>query len=479
MTREDIIAVYQQGPEAVVTLVTTLLERIAQLEARVKTLEDRLSQDSHNSHKPPSSDPFTRPPRSLRQPSGKKPGGQPGHPGHTLRLVEPPDTVVTHTPERCGRCAASLAHAQVVDTQRRQVWEVPPLRLLVTEHQALVKRCGVCGQTTRADFPDAVRAPVQYGPCLKALGVSLLDEQLLPLERTCQVLEDLFGQPLSEATLLAAQAQGQAALEAVLGQIGDGLTKAAVAHCDETGFYVNQQRQWLHVVSTAPLTYYAAHPKRGRQALQAIGIVPQLTGVAVHDAYASYWGYPCAHALCNVHHLRELTFLAEREQQEWAAQMKALLLDIKQSVAEAQAQGATCLPAAVRQGFGDRYQQILMAGREQQPARPAEASEPSRRGRRKQSKAQNLLDRFQRYRAEVLRFMDDFKVPFDNNQAERDVRMMKVQQKVSGCFRSVAGADAFCRIRSYLSTARKQGVNALHALQQLFMGHPFMPVVDT
>ena len=199
----------------------------------------------------------------------------------------------------------------------------------------------------------------------------------------------------------------------------------------------------------------------------------------MHDAYASYWGYPCAHALCNVHHLRELTFLAEREQQAWAAQMKALLLDIKQGVAQAQAQGATCLPAEVRQGCADRYQRILTAGRAQQPLLPPADGEPPRRGRRKQSRAQNLLDRFQRYRTEVLRFMEDFKVPFDNNQAERDVRMMKVQQKVSGCFRTVAGADAFCRMRSYLSTARKQGVNALHALQGLFMGDPFIPVVDT
>ncbi len=341
----------------------------------------------------------------------------------------------------------------------------------MTEHRSEHTVCGHCQTRTQAPFPAAVTNVCQYGSRTRAVAVYLRASQLLPQARTSELFADLFGHRLTPGTLSTTQQTCAAALVEVEAAIKTGVQAAAAAHFDETGL---GQRQWLHVASTPRLTHYAAHPKRGTAATNEIGILPFFHGIAVHDAWAPYWHAACEHALCNAHHLRELTALVEQGDQAWAQAMKDLLREIKGRVEQAQAAGAEGLEAATHEAFTTRYQALLTQGLAQNPAA---AAVPGQRGRQKQSKAHNLVLRLQQRQEEVLRFMTDFRVPFDNNLAERDLRMMKVQQKISGCFRAVAGAAAFCRIRSYVSTVRKHGVNVLAALEQVFTGTPFLPNV--
>jgi transposase len=478
LTREEILAVYAAGPEAVVAVVESLLahiarqeEQIGALTARVTALEARLAKDSHNSSKPPASDGLTKRTKSLRAPTGKKPGGQPGHPGATLRLADRPDALIVHAPPTCRGCGASLAGVPACRQERRQFHELPPLRLVVTEHQALAKVCPHCRTLTAAAFPAVLSQPVQYGPGVKALAVYLQEYQLLPFARTHELLADLFGCSLSEGTLSTALATAAARLAPVQAAIQAALVGAAVAHFDETGVRIGAQTQWLHHAGTQRLTCYAVHPQRGKAATEAIGILPAFTGTAVHDGWSAYASYPCEHALCNAHHLRELTFVAEQTQQPWASDLIALLLEIKQAVEVAQSAGESGLSAVGRAAFEGRYAALVEAGLAANPPPPP----TGKRGRPKQSAAKNLLDRLDRQRDSVLAFMTNFAVPFDNNLAERDLRMVKVRQKISGCFRTPAGATAFCCLRGYISTLRKQGQHVLTALQTVFAGQPLMP----
>lgn len=477
MTDQEIYRVYEAGPAAVLTLVRTLLEaievqqgQITTLMIRVQALEDQRAQNSHNSSKAPSSDLSKPAPKSLRHSSGKPPGAQPGHRGTTLKMVAHPDRVVVHCRAQCQHCGVSLAHVPTQTQQRRQVFDVPAPRLEVTEHRIVDTCCPCCGRLNRGLFPEAVRAPVQYGPRLKALAVYLIDFQLLPYHRTGEFFADVFGQSISVGTLYQAVKGCWARLAEPEQQIKQALREAAVGHFDETGFYVDAARRWLHVASSAELTHYAWHQKRGHDATEAIGILPFFDGVAVHDGWSVYRRYGCDHALCNAHHLRELTFIEERYEQAWSTKMKALLLEIKQAVDQAKSLGAKALTEVKRRRYRARYALILQEGFRANP--PPAVPGPKRRGRKKQSKAKNLLDRLERDREAVLGFMEDFRVPFDNNQAERDLRMMKVKQKISGCFRSREGASYFCRTRSYLSTMRKQGQGMLGALERVFSGDP-------
>jgi transposase len=489
LTPDAILSVYQRGPAAVIELVQQLQDDVAAqarqlaaqqdlltaLSARVKALEDQLATDSHNSSKPPSTDRTPPKPKSLRQRSGRKPGGQPGHAGPTLELVETPDQIVTHTPTHCHACGTALAPSPATGYDRRQVVDLPPLTLQVIEHRAECKPCPTCQQATTASFPAPVSQPVQYGPRIKAVGVYLRHYQLLPSARAAELLADLFGCTLGEGSLHAALQTCHAGLAQTEADIKQALQAAAVVHFDETGVDIAAKGQWLHVARTATLTHYTVDAKRGSAATDAIGVLPAFRGTAVHDAWSAYWTYACRHALCNAHHLRELTFLEEQHGQAWAAEMRHLLVEIKAAVEAARQAGATELAAGVVQTFAARYQQILEAGRAANPP-PAEARPPGQRGRRKQSKAQNLLDRLARRQGAVLAFMADFAVPFDNNQAERDIRMMKVEQKISGGFRTAEGASMFCRIRGYISTMRKQGQHVLTALERVFTGNPLAPV---
>lgn len=481
MKREEFQTVYHSGFEVTFALVEDLSNKIDTLTARIQQLENRLAKDSHNSHKPPASDPPARPnPKSLRKKSAKKrkPGGQKGHPGKTLSLVKDPEHVLLHgLPEEqeCQGCGRSLAEALTLSCERRQVVEVPPLALEVTEHRAQRKRCLGCGRTTTAPFPKeaSARGVVSYGPRIKALSVYLMSYQLLPYERTSELLCDLFGEPApGVGTLHWALGNCFERLEQTEEEIKEEIRQAEVGNFDETGLRVSGKGMWVHVASSAKLTHYAMHQKRGSLATKEIGILPSFRGVAVHDGLAAYGKYEqCEHALCNAHHLRELTFLEEEHHQQWAGQMKELLWEIEEAVREEAALEDTHLPAERLDGFERRYQELLEAGLEANPPPPKRTG---KRGRPKQSKGKNLVDRLDKHREAVLRFMHDFRVPFDNNQAERDLRMIKVRQKISGCFRTEEGAAVFLRIRGYISTVRKQSKNVLAALEGVFTGEPFV-----
>jgi transposase len=451
-----------------------LREQVAVLAERLHELEARLAKDSHNSSKPPSTDGLARKTKSLRRRSGKKPGGQIGHRGETLRLVAIPDAVVQHRPVICLGCQVPLsAEAPVVLRERRQVHEMPPVRLQIIEQQALHVRCPACQTVTAAPFPAAAPSRAQYGPRLRALAVYLLEQQLVPYGRVRELLADLFGAELSVGTLVEWVSQAATALAPVEAQIKAALGRAPVLHSDETGVRQAGRLAWIHVASTKQLTHYGVHPKRGAEATSAIDILPNYRGVSVHDGWRPYRAYTsCRHALCNIHHLRELTFLQEQYGQSWAKELKDLLRQMKAARDQARSHSATHLPPAERAHFVVRYEHLLATGL---AANPPPLRPPRRRGRLKQSPARNLLERLWLGQDEVLAFLDNMTIPFDNNQAERDLRMLKVQQKVSGCFRSVSGAAAFARLRGYLSTLRKQGHALLTALEALFTGQPLCP----
>jgi len=479
LSRDEILAVYQAGPEAVVALVekllaahTSLEQQVIRLTARVEELEARLNKDSHNSHKPPSSDGLGRKPKSLRKRSGKKAGGQPGHPGVTRALSDTPDEIVEYSPAQCAACGCSLECTPAIQRERRQVVELPPIHLHVIEHQALHKVCPACRATSTGAFPKAITQSVEYGPRLKALGVYLQAYQRLPFERTAELFQDVFGGSMSPGTLASHQAGCAERLRPIEQAIKHSLSEAAVVHFDETGSRVAKQTHWLHSASTAWLTFYAMHPRRGRAALEASGLLPTFQGTAVHDALAAYWAYPtCQHALCNAHLLRELIAIHAETEQPWAQRLIDLLLTIKAAVEKAKAMGKTHLAPQRQANFEADYGRLLRQGFKSNPAPPP----TGKRGRPKQSPAKNLLDRLKTYRRAVLAFMYNFAVPFDNNLAERDLRMMKVRTKISGCFRSPAGAADFCRIRGYISTLRKQGYSVLEALHSVFIGQPYLP----
>jgi transposase len=471
--QQETIDVQQTVIDQQQRLIEGLQQQTDRLSEQVQALQERLKKDSHNSHLPPSSDRFQRQPKSLRKRSGKQPGGQSGHPGSTLLLSPTPDQVIVHPVECCQHCQRDLRKVESLAVERRQVLDLPPKRVVVIEHQAQQKCCPSCHEISSATFPDDVRAPVQYGAALGAVGIYLVQQQLLPYERACEVMEDLLGPAMSVGTLQGLVERCAKQLEPVEQQIKAALSRAEVLHQDETGLYVAGQRHWMHVSATERLTHYAVHPKRGKEALDAIGILADFQGVSVHDGWRSYWQFLCQHALCNVHHLRDLTFLHEEQHQDWAGQMKTLLLDIKTAVDQARALGLTSLHPLEVADWKAQYVALLAEGYQANPPDPP--PEVGQRGRRKQSAARNLLDRLSTHQEAVLLFLDNFAVPFDNSLAERDIRMVKVQQKVSGCFRSPAGAQAFCRIRGYLSTLRKQGLAVLTALEQALVGHPVSP----
>jgi transposase len=475
-TREEIRAAYAQGEEAVLALFDQMMAVIVSLAIRVQTLEDQQAKNSGNSGKPPASDGLKKKSknRSLRERSGKKSGGQAGHQGHKLELVAEPDEVIVYAAAQCAGCQAALGAEAVSEVVRRQVFELPPLRLVVTEHQAEVKQCAQCGTLTRADFPVEVGQTTQYGPGFRAMLSYLSQGQYLPLERISDLCEALFGQRVADGTTVLANEEIATAVAPVNRLAQQHLIDTAeTVHFDESGLRVDSKLNWVHVASTERVTVYHLDPKRGREAIERAGILPQRSGVSQHDDWSPYYSYTAAnHAACNAHYLRELLFLEERYPQPWQADMRHLLLEIKATVATAREQGSTALSPPQLFDFAARYDQLVAQGLQ---LNPTPDKPPGQRGKVKQSPPKNLLDRLQGHRSAVLAFMVDFKVPFDNNQAERDIRMVKLKQKVSGCFRTEQGARTFCLIRGYLSTARKNGVGALDALRMALHGSPFVP----
>jgi transposase len=460
--------------EMLIDIILAMQEQLAEQAKLIQELRDQLAKNSQNSGKPPSSDGLKKPQRrSLRRKSGRKSGGQKGHPGHTLRMVEQPDHIQVHQASACPHCAKDLSEVEPGGYEKRQVFDVPPVGIEVTEHQAEIKYCPDCGQRVKGTFPAEVTQPTQYGARLKAQASYLNTYQLIPLARTCELLGDFYGHTPADALVIEANTTLAERIEPSLAAIWRQLIAANVAHFDESGVRVEGQLNWLHSAGTAYLTFYAIHPKRGQVGMRAIGILPAFQGRAVHDYWKSYLAFDnCQHAFCNAHHLRDLQFVTDQYEQPWAQAMAQLLLDIKQEVENAQPH-QSALSAPLISHFEQRYDELLQQGFEDNP--PPADPPPKKRGRKKQSPPKNLLDRLQNYKPQVLAFMYDFRVPFDNNLAERDVRMVKIKQKISGAFRTRSGADTFCAIRSYISTVRKHGYNVIDAIYDAFTGEPFIP----
>ncbi|NMR32519.1 IS66 family transposase [Crystallibacter degradans] len=455
-------------------LLVVLAERdqlIAELTERVKELEARLSKNSQNSSKPPSSDAFVKPPpRSLRRASGRKPGKQSGGQGFRLEPRPEPDEVIVHVPEACGSCGGDLGQASVVGEQTRQVFDLPPIRLAAVEHRAQRRACS-CGTVTTASFPSEATAPACYGPGVAALGAYLLGRQHLPVERAAEAMADCFGAPVSTGWLASLLPSAADKLEAFLVAGRAQLAAAEVAHFDETGGRVGAKLRWIHVACTDSLTMYHLASGRGKDSMDIGGVLPDFTGIAVHDGLASYRKYDVTHALCAAHHLRELAGIAEATGQDWPTGLADLLVELHVAVQAAKVQGKSALPARKLTAYRRRYDTLVGQGQQQNPPPPR----TGKRGRPALGPAGALLRRLEVYADDVLRFATDFRVPFDNNQAERDVRMVKLQQKISGGWRSRSGADAFLAVRSYLSTARKQNQGALDVLRVLFNGNAWVP----
>lgn len=445
---------------------------IAELKAENAELKVRLAQNSRNSSRPSSTDGYAKPnadvkKRSLRQASGKSRGGQRGHDGAGLERAEVPDVRVEHPPQRCDECGAGLADAERVGAgESRQIFDVPERRALrVIEHVVVRRRCG-CGHVSCGAFPTGVGAPTQYGPGVRALGVYLHVFQHLPYDRACQALSDMVGADISTGTLTGWVTAAAAGLCDFDERLRGLLADAPVCHFDETGARIAGRLGWVHSASTQTLTRYTAHQRRGSEAIDDAGVLSAFSGVAVHDGWAPYRNYEnCEHSLCNVHHLRELQAGVEAGHL-WPVAMSCLLMDTKTLVAQAVGDGHERLsPKQLRQ-LQASYAAIIAMGQAEHPD-----------VQKKKTKAHNLLIRLQRYEPDVLRFAHDFHTPFSNNQAEQDIRMVKLQQKISGCWRTQDGAQRFLTIRSYLSTARKHGVGALTALNQLTAGEAWLPTL--
>jgi transposase len=453
----------RKHPEKMADLILDLMDKVEQLTARVEQLEDQLKKNSGNSSKPPSTDKSfgaEAKNRSLRKKSGKKSGGQRGRKGHTLKRVDNPDETLTHRLERCPQTGRRLTDADIVGEIRRQVFDIPEPKLKVTEHIYFLYSIPGSSQTVHHPFHDGVSAPVQYGPRFGALLVYLSDYQLIPQARLSRLCFDLYGRCISAGTINRFRRPCFEHLEAFEEQLKKDLAASPVLHADETGIRICGKTEWLHVLSTEGSTYLWASDHRGGKAIEEMQVLGRYTGTLIHDCFGSYFSLDCEHGLCNAHLLRELNFFSEEKGHQWAARMQNLLL---QALKDPQAKSA--------RGWKQNYTRILNEARSEHPYTPARRRK-KQRGRSARPAVNNLIERFEKHKDSILRFIFEQPVPFTNNQAERDLRMAKVQQKISGTFRTWAGAKSFARIRSYISTAQKRGHSVYHALHQAALGKP-------
>lgn len=438
--------------------VVELKAEVASLKAEVSDLRGRLAKNSRNSSIPSSAEGLKKT-KSMRKKGSRPPGGQPGHSGSTLKQMSDPEHVVDHRlPETCDACGRSLVGEAT--TEARQVFDLPPLAMEVTEHRIHQLRCS-CGKLHRSEFPGDVTAPVQYGPGVKALAVYLTQHHMLPVARTAQLLADLYGVPISAGTVQSVIGEAGARLAAMVERIADAVAQAEVAGADESGFRVAGKLHWLHTAVTDALTWLGLHSKRGKIAFEDFGLLHRINGTLVHDGWASYRELDCTHALCNAHHLRELTFVHEECGQPWAKRMIDLLVTAHHETVASQG-----MPLATmrRKVIRADYEAILSEAATANPERAASG----KRGRTAQSVPFNLYRRLRNHADDVLRFTTDPLVPFSNNLAEQAIRMPKVKHKIAGCFRTTEGAQAFCTIRSYLATLQKQHFDLFSSLVQVF-----------
>ena len=431
-----------------------------ELSDRNKELEAKLAKNSSNSGKPPASDGLKKPPKtaSQRKKSGKKPGGQEGHKGKTLEQVETPDRIEKHSASNC-QCGQSLEEVEGVCTEKRQVFDLLEPKMEITEHQIEAKKCPCCGEITKGHFPKHVTAQVQYGERVKALSVYFAHQHYIPSERLSQIFEDIFGIKISPGTCANIDKKLYKQLEIFEKTIKKYLTAEKVLHLDETGMRCNKKLHWIHVASSEKATFYGIHKRRGKEAIDEFDILPKFNGYAIHDHWKPYFSYEqVKHGLCNAHHLRDLAFVMEHEKEQWAKKMKDLLLSAKKEIAQRE------LSEMDVNDIKQRYGKIVLEGYGHHLEQG-----PLEEGKNKQRFGKNLLDRFAQYYECVLRFVTSG-TPFTNNRGEQDIRMVKLKQKISGCFRRIERGQIFCRIRSYISTARKQGWTIWDALADAVRG---------
>lgn len=468
---EQVLSQFNADQRALLRVVFGVYEqRIADLTARVQELEARLNEHSGNSSRPPSSDGSKKTTKKkLTKDKKRLPGGQKGHSGRTLKMVPSEEArLEDHYPTACARCGDRLQEQPSLGYDRRQVFDIPPVRVEVTEHRSHVKQCACCAHRTYAAFPTEATNQAVYGPNIRAMANYLMVYQLLPYERTAQLLSDLFGVDLSQGTLDNMLSDAAAGLDDFVDQVSLCLQKAAVAGFDETVIRSEQAQRYAHVARTEQYTLLHLG-RRDYQTMDEMNVLPHFKGLAVHDRYPNYFGYDCEHGLCNAHILRDLQGAIDRsqtrEEGHWAERLQGLLRSMNKAVKRAIAQGKTAFSHSHCAQYQQRFRYWVEQGLEQHPeVPPPQPGAPPP----KQSKTRNLLLALDRYTDEVLRFLYDFSVPFDNNGAERDIRMLKVKMKVSGFFHNTATGNRFMRIRSFISTARKQGWTAFHALRQLF-----------
>lgn len=480
MTKDEIIGQLLQQVNSLTVTVDSLnstieaqARLIAQLNQTIHELKEQLNKNSKNSSKPPSSDGFKKPvPKSLRKPSGKKAGGQNGHKGTHLAVIADPDETIRHMPSACEGCPHyEMCKGTACIAEKRHVIDAV-VTVNITEHQSLeIPVCMLHGDTRTGEFPSDIKATVQYGENLQALSVALNTVGAVSIKRTHEILSSVFNIPLATGTISNMVKRCADRLTDTVSKIRQKMTGAGLGHFDETGTRVDKKLWWVHDASNCEFTYLDISPKRGFAGMEQCGVLPEFHGTAMHDCWASYWNYPdIQHAVCCAHLLRELTGISENyPEQTWAPAFIDLLLEMKKAKEEALEAGKEFLSHYYCHKFDKKYDELIKLARQENPL-PETAEK--KRGRKKKGKILALVERLANYKASVCLFIHDFAVPFDNNQAERDLRMIKVKTKVSGCFRSEEGARDYLKIMSYVGTAHKQGYNAYEAIRNAISGNP-------
>lgn len=461
-SKEEYISIRRSEYELLINTIKVLQQEVLMLRDRVKELEGLLSKTSNNSHKPPSSDGYRKAIKNSRVKSENNQGAQPGHEGKTLESVDNPDYIISHKLIGKCECGKDLEQLPIKSLHRRQVFDLPSKLLEVTEHQIETKQC-VCGKIHEAECE--VKGITQYGVRIKALAVYLNQYQLIPYERTQELIKDCFGVSISDWVLDNCNQNCYTGLEQTEEIIKNALIQSKVIHNDETGLRCNKKLQWVHVSSTDTHTHFGIQEKRGSIGMDAIGILPIFKGNSVHDRFSAYDKYGCEHSFCNAHLLRELKYVHEELGKKWASEMSGVMADANEL------KKLDGLNESTIQEIEIKYSQVLSAGLEEEPYIPIQNG---KRGRKAKPKSRLLFEAFRDKRNEILKFIHDKDVPFDNNLAERDIRMVKLKQKISGCFRTQNGAIIFCRIRSYISTVRKQKYAVLNAIEQALLGKPIV-----
>ncbi|MGZ7044420.1 MAG: IS66 family transposase [Methanobacterium sp.] len=490
MERDEILDLCHSNSEVIVSYIGDLESRYSDLEsrynelesqnvelrARIDELESRLNQNIQTRNKPPSTGFHVEKGSRLsssRETSGKRAGGQKGHPGSTLKMSESPDEIITNRLCNCIYCGHSIEEIEVIGHEKRQKYDITMNRK-VTEYRSEIKKCPYCNRKSKADFPESVTKPVQLGNTVLTIATYLRDYHLIPYQRIKEIMRDIFGLGISPASIKKAETKCFHNLKGATNYIKNKLIKEDVINCDETGIDVNGRVHYCHVTSTEKLTFYFHDRSRGSRAMKKMKVLPRFRGIAVHDFWKPYFKYKnCEHAVCNVHILRELKEISKNKTQKWSLEMSDLLREIKKCVDGVKKLGNKIEEETIK-AFKEKYDSILMKGFEDNPPQNLEFHK-GKRGMQAQSDAKNLLDRLSKYKTEVLRFVTDLRVPFGNNQAERDIRMITIQQKISGSFRTPHGADAFCRIRGYISTIMKNNMPILSSLNAVFEGVPPLP----